>query len=1227
MVCDFEWGEGISVVAKDTTFHERGKRSMIFSTVGLINSIFENFIYDVTADACKGFWQRKKRDNFLKSVKKEITKFFRENETVYLDSGAFESFLRYNKPLNRIMQNAIALENSHPSDVLTEKLLEEAQAIAESNGIKLSIDDRRVVQDLCKLIDQKIHIFYYNMLSPNQQFIVTCSSKNTVKLQRHIEEYAEGNYDHLEQVKRELLSAVRLSDYKAETIVELIYRKMWLGLFEEVEDFMPLVTGKSADIENVVKLMKGTMLRSNISDVSRHQLLSRINNPIIKNSAIRNIIPLLYFKNENIDDLVEFISSESLKNIVTSLVKEDYSMIFSEDISYEDGFGIHAFRINRQFETEEEWLVKQILAIYLYKKMPFHSVKLIETIVSPESSWFASLILIDRKVDLLQYEGINGENQDEMVSIEDELVRKKIIYDLLTDDYRAIYYSLLLKVALCSQDKEIKKIVDMVPSELHNIKLIKDFLFEIKISDRVVSFEEVYEYCCTSEEYWLLYNYLIQIENKKELVEVLSEHQEVLRSAPDIFFMFVSELASLQRMNEAISYLICYKEKYEEFYDYWNLYLNVDASEKVRNAFLACCESNNMRFANKRSEYVIVERLLSMNEFDLAEIYIKRLEVQQSDLPLIKRYRAAILYGNGKYVEALELFKSIFDIYSRDQYVINAIITISLSTKRKIDAKYIDAANSLKTPRMFLLAGAAYAANGNYIDARRSNLRALLASDNIDNPAFMQYLNFGIIHKENAERMITCVEKDTSVVFRQKDSGEILVYCIYDDKVLPESPYIWHGDKHVYVEDAAEIGIYRKTVGNMVKIGESDYLIKKIEPLELYFSRITFENIVKNGSAKAITTSVVNGKMDVETFVEQIKEFTPDAKDQIDWLEQYNNFQDVPLPLFMYKRFYHVPYTQFLEIVLEEKRSCIRELAIHESKKPNRYILSFASLIILKKIGVSSDVIKESNTFIAESTQLQVYEDASEMINTYAKDTVSSMGIYDGRPYVLETDSESKNKWIKEAGEIRKYVENIPTVLNTNDLRGNFFEKLEAPEILGIPDYDSISISLNGDYTIVTTEALMSSLKENSDVKLDAINLTQWFININMDCVDLVKYVHEMIKLGCIYSVTDYLLLYLIRKTKEMAEESKDQIYKTWDALLTEYEQMSETYKEVAVQALTELYPRVYEEADDPTSCPILLILVQHLLLLHNIKFTARFNSNGELEIISYQTVSTEEIG
>ncbi|MCH5271960.1 MAG: hypothetical protein J1E83_14670 [Lachnospiraceae bacterium] len=1199
---------------------------MSILVVGLITSIFENFLYDVTADACKGFFQRRKRDNFLKSVEKEIAKFCRENETTYLDSGAFQSFLLNNKPLDRIMQNVIAMPNSYSSDVLAKKMVEEAQAIAEKSDIKLLIDDKRVVQDLCKLIDLKTYQFYTKILTTGQQFIVSSNYKNTVKLQKKIEECQEGGYAHLEQVKKELLSATRLSDYKAEAIAELICKKMWMGLFDEVEDLLPLVIGKSDDIENVVELMKEMMLGSTFSNVPRNQLLSRINNPIIRNSVIRNIIPLLYFKNENVNDSIELISLETLKNIITSLANEEYSAIFSEDISIENGIETHAFTINKQFEAEEEWLVKQILAVYLYKKKLINSAKLIETIVEPESSWFFLLILFDTKIDILQYEGINGQNQSKIADIEADLRSRQKIYDLLADDYRAIYYSLLLKAAVYSQDKNIQQIINLIPKELYGIKSIKDFLLAIKISEGAASFEEVNEYCCANGEYWLLNIYLVQLNNAKELVEVLSVHQDPLKSVPSIFFMFVTGLVAMQRVNEAISYLISYKERYEEFYDYWNIYLKIDASEEIRDGFLTRCKDYNFKFLNNYSEHFIVERLLSMKEFDLAEKYIKRLEVRQGEGLIIKRYRAAVLYGNNKNIEALELLKSIFDDYAKDPYVIDSIITISLSMMRKIENKYIDAANSIKTPRMFLLAGAAYAVNGNYIDACRSNLRAILASDDVNNPAFMQYLNFKLNYKKNAERMITCVEKETSVVLRQKDSSKIQVYCIYDDKVLPESPYIWHEAKHVYVEDAAELGIYRKTVGSELKIAGEEYLIEKIEPLDIYFSRIVYENIVKNGSAKAIMTPVIDGKIDVEAFVDQIKEFTPDAKDQIDWLDQYNNFQDVPLPLFMYKRFYNVSYTQFLEIVLEEKRSCIREMIIYEPIKPNKYILSFASVIILKKIGVPSNLIKEANTFIAESTQRQVYDDASEMINRYANDNVSSMSIYDGQPYFLQTDSELKSKWIKEAGEIRKYIENIPTVLNTHDLNGEFFDQFEASEILGIPDYDTVSISLNQDYTVVTTEAMMSSLKVNQYVKMNAINLTQWLMNINVNCVDLVKYVHEMIKLGCVNSVTDYFVLYLIRKTKEIDEESLNQLCEAWNTLLAEYEQMSEIYKVFAIQTLTELYLKIFNRVDESTSCPIMWILAQHLLQLHNISFEARFNSNGKLEIISYQALPVEEV-
>lgn len=1194
--------------------------------VGQIISVIENFLYDATTDACKWFWQRRKRNNFLREIKLDITNFCRKYETTYIGSSAFENFLSYNKPLDRIMQNAIALENSQPIDILTVKLIDEAQAITEKSGRKLLIDDRRAVEELCRLVYQRINHFYHNILTPAQQFIVSTNSKNTAKLQESIEKVRKGNHDDLEKIKRELLASNHLSDYRAEPIAELICKKMWLGSFKEIEDLLPLVMTKSNDIEITVELMKGEMFHANTTIIKRNQLLSNISNPIIRNSVIRNIIPLLFFRNEKLDNLDEFVSSEILKDIIISLEEEEYSVIFTENINNKDGIEVHILTINKQYEAEEEWLVKQILAIYLYKMKQPNSAKIIETIVDPDSSWFASLILFDQKVDILQYEGFEGENKSKIADIQSDLISKKDIYDFLADDYRAIYYSLLLKAAFCLQSEDVSQTIELIPRELYGIKSVKDFLFMARISDRTANFDEVNEYCRANGEYWLMINFLSQLGSRKDVVEVLLSHQELLESASAIFFMLVEGLVYLKRDEEAITYLIKYREKYDKFFDYWNIYLSVDSSEKGHHGFLDCCNDNNIKFFNKQSEYVIVERLLSLNEFELAEKYTKRLEIQQGELPIIKRYKAFVLYGKNKNIEALELFKSIFDDYANDSKVINAIISISLSMKRKIDDKYINAANSIKTPRMYLLASAAYASNGNFIDARRNNLRAILASDNVNNPAFMQYLTLDFNYGENAGREITCVENDTSVTLKEINSKEMQIYCIYNDKVLIESPYIWHGDKHIYVEDAAELGIYRKAVGDMVEIAGINYLIEKIVPLDYYFSRITFESIVKNGSAKTIQLPSIGGQLDVEAFVEQLKEFTPDQKDQIDWLEQYNNFEDVPLPLFMYKRFYNVTYTQFIETVLEEKKLCIREIVINESVKPKRYILSLASLIILKKIGVPSNLIKETNTFIAESTQLQIHEDVSEMISEYAKNNVSSMGIYDGKPYLFEADSELKNKWIKEAGEIKKYVDNIPTVLNTHDLGGIFFDQLEAVEMFGIPDYDTISISLNEDYAVVTTEAMMSSLKENQDVKMDAINLTQWLINANISCVDLVKYVHEMTKLGCVISITDNLVLYLIRKIKEIDEENTIQLYEAWDALLEEYDEMSATYKFYAVQLLTELYARIHDKVDDPAFCPIIQILVRHLSSLHNIRYRVGINSNGELEIVRYQTLSDEEV-
>ena len=118
-----------------------------------------------------------------------------------------------------------------------------------------------------------------------------------------------------------------------------------------------------------------------------------------------------------------------------------------------------------------------------------------------------------------------------------------------------------------------------------------------------------------------------------------------------------------------------------------------------------------------------------------------------------------------------------YDDFPNDKSVINAILSISINLKRKIETKYIRAAEESNSSQLLVLAGGAYATNGDFSSARRCNLKALFMSDDCRNPAFNQYLGLNLQDKQDTIATVTSVEKNTTVVLRNGESK--VTYCIH----------------------------------------------------------------------------------------------------------------------------------------------------------------------------------------------------------------------------------------------------------------------------------------------------------------------------------------------------------------------------------------------------------------------------------------------------------------
>ncbi len=116
--------------------------------------------------------------------------------------------------------------------------------------------------------------------------------------------------------------------------------------------------------------------------------------------------------------------------------------------------------------------------------------------------------------------------------------------------------------------------------------------------------------------------------------------------------------------------------------------------------------------------------------------------------------------------------------------------------------------------------------------------------------------------------------------------------------------------------------------------------------------------------------------------------------------------------------------------------------------------------------------------------------------------------------------------------------------------------------------------------------------------------------------IDIVK---KLIAKGCIYSLTDQMVMYIIDAVKKSQDEEKGEILTAWDSLFEVYDSVDATYKAYGIEALRSIYVSVHDNIDGPIQNPVTQIFIQRLLWLLKLKVTARFNENGELEIVYYQ--------
>lgn len=1185
---------------------EREEGILVINSI--IISCVEKAVEVIIKKRGEQFIQKREKEELIKTLNDTIKSFTEENENEFFNSSSFINFFEAYNPVDIIFNSILGERDELNEGELISDLSNKANSIADTEWRTLSYDEVNTLKQLLHILYDVIDNFFQDKLAPTQKYIFA-------KEQRSIKQIENTFSNDIKTLANTIKESRSLSKKVEEHTTQWMFSKMWELQVEDIKSISSIISGKSLVLEYVIDIVEDIIGNDNFNKDIIEPVMMNISNTRIKDIIVENVLPILFFNDEEVGFLYNYASSFLLKQVISAVNEHEYSIVFSDSVSVEKGLDTHTIVLNGETVKKLPWLSNQLVLIYIYKTNCINTVNVMQQI-EKGFNWLSFLMYYDRKIDEIARNSVfKCDLTEELSEIDRILKSREESYDILSPAYKSHYYELRLKTQLFMEDDNQNEIIKQsIPIELIEHPRFRTYLLLQKIIDGEITFEEL----LTRKEIedWLILRYLQRLDREERMV-LYKKHSQLLERSPVFFFLNLEDLSKENQLKQDSS-LIHYKKQYDCYYEYWRVILSVDPN--ANDEFLEMCRNDQIRFLNIVSETDIINQLFSMEEFDLAQKYIERLELQIGESLFIRKGKAILKWHNKRNVDALEDFKLLFDDYPTDIFVAHSIIKLSLSLKRKIDEKYKAAAEKSDRPEVLVSVASAYLSEGNHRDASRINLKALLASDSPSNPAFMQYIAIKHLSNQENDSPNNCVQGDTSVFLRNSSDNSTIHYCVYSENVLPISPYNWNGTINLYIDDIAALGLLKKKQGDLVIINGNNYQLETIESVYSYLSRVSFEKILQNGSAKAITLSSENGKLDLDDFISQLKESGFFQEEKTNWLQAYDTITEFPYPLYAIKNFYNCTYSHLVLLVLEDSNLFVRESISKTKKDGNQYILSFSTIILLKKIGISLDFIKKSHSYISESAMVQINEDVNEMLGRYSQEHVSSFNLKNGMPIIYEADTENKSKWLKEAGELKKYVSSIPIITNTRNLLDDSIEDQKLEEIIGMPDYDAIAVACEQNYTLVSIEALTSVLNSFEQFNYNSISVVKWLADNNMDPVSVIRFTSRMIHYGCCYSGIEELIDYLLKATQNANESSLTSIYEAWNNFLFEYESLKGNYKNIAIQYLAMTYVQYSEQSLKET--PLLQIVCHALLHLLDVEHVTLKDSNHS----KYTLILTDSI-
>ena len=1084
---------------------------------------------------------KKKIDIFKDDLTKSVRNYINQNDGTVLTTDDFEALIKYYHLIDEIFAQILNVNSSLSKDAFVKKWIDRFHEIAKNPANKHS-DSDIIIKEFIVVIYDRIDYFFSNCLSVEQKYMLSKINKSFAQ-NNEISSTILSKTDKIMGILKD--SGQIVDKDQVYDVFEFFYQKIINAEIYEILRIKSYLHGKNEDLDECVSFLidiftinssfkeKFKEIQKNIVD---DQIYSDVCNVYIYLNLFRGNIDALSAINERIPEI---------KSVANALLNNDKDKFYAITEVESNEIRNILYEIKDCFPSEK-WLIQRICALDIAKSLLRGRSNAINQIIDKKDSIIDSILILE--CDLQEAFYFNDLDKDKMVYAEAKSLEKKTCK--LSNDLKARIFALLLRSAIFVSDEERKAVVARIPDDIKSNKDIELLLLDSEINEGADCKEKMMKLCNKHEQYWPLHNYIIKYfdDYPDKIINIIENYRYVLDKDPSIFFLYVRLMIKIDNNNLASKMLDDYHSKYSTYIDYWAIRMQIHYDDTEMTDVLEALKEEKLFIASKEYYVTLINILDDHERFNDLLFVIERLEKIGFPYAGLNKYKAYALTKLNREIEALAIYKDLYNSGEKTDGVIYNYLLLSYKNKRSIpDVMMKEIENSTKLENLVLLAEL-YVMNNNPEKAKAINLKAIFLEESLNNGALAQYLKLRL-NDQNEDKDIECVSEET-VAFLESDDGIASVYAIHPRGYLPKEKYKWNDANHIFKETAIQLDLYRRRVGDKVFIGNKEFGIKMIESLDSYLFKLSMKSQIENGNLKVTALPTDDtGKLNIEEASKTIASLVGDSSQTMKWLEEYQELDKVPMPFYIVQKSINVRMFQLVNAILMDETIIFREEKYQSNTETGeKYVFTYAALMALHNLGWP--VSEKSEEYgVTRTLKNAVSEDVQEVINTNSRDNVSLIKVYKGELFMHESSDSDKRNEMRMAVEFQNYIEKFNTLDNYSDLHFNYDPKNKIKEVLGIADYDAIAISKSESRVLVSAELSLSAVACQPGIKIRTMCIADFLSNVVEDINDLFNHLKKMIDFKFQIPFTVLTIKRIVDALNNATNEEKKNIIEQWSEL------------------------------------------------------------------------------